>query len=422
MYCMPTSMNAARPSLRCARYFAACALLLACAEVAPVAREPVPLPAGTATPASPHDRELAAYGGSASVSTVAAAPGSATAAAPVAAPAAVRARAKSDYPAPRVVALPLVMDSADPLARDLAAADALADAGKYREATTKFNELARRAPKAVGPKLGLLRVRLAPLGAGFEYGALKGQRAALEILRDTGKVVADAPDYAPAHIELARAALLTGDAEKARAELLLVESDYRENAEYHSALAVSEIGRGNVRGAIVPARRAVALDEGSASRHGNLATILLLSGSVDDAIVEYDVQVLLAENSAQAHSDLGTAWLAAARADRALPSLRRAIVLDSSRASYHSNLGYAQTLLGDTAAARIALDRAIALDPKLVSAWLNLGVLLAKQPSTRAEARAALNKAKALAPSDPRVTANLEDLDELENSGRAPGP
>ncbi len=52
--------------------------------------------------------------------------------------------------------------------------------------------------------------------------------------------------------------------------------------------------------------------------------------------------------------------------------------------------------------------------PKLVSAWINLATALARNPRTRKEARADLERARALSPDDPRVKANLEELDALE--------
>ena len=63
---------------------------------------------------------------------------------------------------------------------------------------------------------------------------------------------------------------------------------------------------------------------------------------------------------------------------------------------------------------------ALRLDPKLVSGWMNLATALARDPRTRAEARSALERARALSPDDPRVKANLEELDELEHRSPAP--
>ncbi|MBL9112023.1 MAG: hypothetical protein JNM74_22250, partial [Myxococcales bacterium] len=63
---------------------------------------------------------------------------------------------------------------------------------------------------------------------------------------------------------------------------------------------------------------------------------------------------------------------------------------------------------------------AIRLDDKLASAWINLATVLAKDPKRRKEARSALEKARALDPQDPRVTANLEELDALEKGVKMP--
>jgi hypothetical protein len=54
------------------------------------------------------------------------------------------------------------------------------------------------------------------------------------------------------------------------------------------------------------------------------------------------------------------------------------------------------------------------MDPKLSSAWINLATALSRDPKTRGEARQALKTAAGLDPSDPRVKANLEELDALE--------
>jgi Flp pilus assembly protein TadD len=135
---------------------------------------------------------------------------------------------------------------------------------------------------------------------------------------------------------------------------------------------------------------------------------------VADAIKEYEVEVRLAPDDARAHSDLGTALLAQSDFTRAIPELRRAIQLDPKRATFHSNLGYALQLSGKISEATTEYREAIKIDPKLASAWINLATALARDPRTRGEARQALKTAANLDPSDPRVKANLEELDALE--------
>jgi Flp pilus assembly protein TadD len=126
------------------------------------------------------------------------------------------------------------------------------------------------------------------------------------------------------------------------------------------------------------------------------------------------------ENDARAHSDLGTALLADNQIPRAITELERAVALDPKRATFRSNLGYALQITGKLPEAIAHYREALKLDDKLASAWINLATALAKEPRTRKEARAALERAKALDPSDPRVKANLEELDALEKSS-APG-
>ena len=119
-------------------------------------------------------------------------------------------------------------------------------------------------------------------------------------------------------------------------------------------------------------------------------------------------------DGARAHSDLGTALLGTTDLERALSELRRAVALDPGRASFHSNLGYALQQSGHADEAIAEYHTALRLDPKAASAWINLGTALARTPRTRGEARAAFQRAGQLSPSDPRVKANLDELDALE--------
>jgi Flp pilus assembly protein TadD len=97
-----------------------------------------------------------------------------------------------------------------------------------------------------------------------------------------------------------------------------------------------------------------------------------------------------------------------------MSELRRAIALDPGRATFHSNLGYALQMQGMRNDAISEYQEALRLDGKLGSAWINLATLLARDPHTRADARAALETAKKIDPTDPRVKANLDELDALE--------
>lgn len=89
--------------------------------------------------------------------------------------------------------------------------------------------------------------------------------------------------------------------------------------------------------------------------------------------------------------------------------LERAVELDPKRATFRSNIGYALQLQGKHEA--IASYReAIRLDDKLASAWIPTSPRSSRRtPPTRAEARTALEKARARSiPQDPRVVANFK--------------
>jgi Flp pilus assembly protein TadD len=90
------------------------------------------------------------------------------------------------------------------------------------------------------------------------------------------------------------------------------------------------------------------------------------------------------------------------------------VQIEPARASFHSNLGFALQQSGRMDRARSEYREALRLDPKLVSAWINLATALARDASTRGQARAALERARVLSPGDPRVKANLAELDALD--------
>jgi Flp pilus assembly protein TadD len=130
--------------------------------------------------------------------------------------------------------------------------------------------------------------------------------------------------------------------------------------------------------------------------------------------------VQLADGDARAHAGLGTALLASGDLARAESELRRAITLDPTSSAAHSNLGYTLQLAKRVPEAIAEYREALHLAPKNARAWINLATALAKDPATRKDARAALEKARAIDPTDPSVKANLDELDALERGEIAP--
>jgi Flp pilus assembly protein TadD len=148
----------------------------------------------------------------------------------------------------------------------------------------------------------------------------------------------------------------------------------------------------------------------------------MMAGRTKEAITEYEARARMEDGEARAHSDLGTALLATQDLDRALSELGRAVQLDPQRPSAHSNLGYALQQAGHLDRAVAEYREALRLDPKLVSAWINLATALARDPKTRKEARADLERARGLSPDDPRVKANLDELDAVEKGSPLTSP
>jgi Flp pilus assembly protein TadD len=144
----------------------------------------------------------------------------------------------------------------------------------------------------------------------------------------------------------------------------------------------------------------------------------MMAGRTKEAIDEYRARARIDDTDPRAHSDLGTALLGTQDLQGSLTELQRAVELDPGRAAFHSNLGYALQQSGRIDRATAEYREALRLDPNFASAWINLATALARDPKSRAEARAALERARSLSPNDPRVTANLEELDALEKEAK----
>jgi Flp pilus assembly protein TadD len=310
--------------------------------------------------------------------------------------------------------LALSSGSDTPADRALLAGDHAFDRGDLDTAAKSYGAARTAAPTKPGPVVGLARIRIARTGLPMDYAAGKGNSEILAAVRDLRNAVQMDPRFGPALVELGRGLLLAGDAEGAVGTLRKGLALMINEAEAHSVLGVALLGTGRRDEALVELGRAASLDPGSATRHGNLGTVLFMNGRVADAVREYELQLQLDGDDARAHSDLGTALLASEDARRAIAELRRAIALDPSRATFHSNLGYAMQSQGMRTEAVAEYKEALRLDPQLGSAWINLATLLARDPATRPDARAALEAAKKIDPTDPRVKANLDELDALE--------
>ncbi|HLK41487.1 MAG TPA: tetratricopeptide repeat protein [Polyangiaceae bacterium] len=333
-------------------------------------------------------------------------------------------RPASARPPPRPVTIALASGRGGDEDAELVAADQAFERGDLGAAEQHYRAARSLAAKDVAPAVGLARVRIARVDVPLDFDGAPGNKDVMLAASDLARATKAAPTFGPAFVELGRARLLLGDAGLALDALRKGVELLGDEPEAHSQLGVALLATGHAAEAARELARAAELDPGSAARHGNLGTALMMAGRTKEAVDEYRIRVGMDDADARAHSDLGTALLGTQDLAAALAELERAVQLEPQRATFRSNLGYAMQQSGRFDRAIVEYREALRLDPKLVSAWINLATALARDPKTRAEARAALERARALSPGDPRVNANMQELDALEHASPkgAPGP
>ncbi|NRA33656.1 MAG: tetratricopeptide repeat protein [Polyangiaceae bacterium] len=295
--------------------------------------------------------------------------------------------------------------------RLLGADRAYAD-GRYQDAVKGYRAAAKMAPGDPAPIVGVVRASLAGSDVPTDYAARPKSWRAKAWLKELARALQLDKNYGPAWLETGRLQLILGLPNEALVALAISAKRLPGDAEAASALGVALLATGDSAGALVNFERAASLEPDNAERLSNLGTAYMMRGRVNPAIAAYERAVALTPDDSRAHGDLGTAFLGANRPDRAMPHLLRAVALSPKRATYRSNLGYAHQQSGQLEKAIAVYREALRLDPKLGSAWLNLGTALARQKKY-ADAEKAFLRAKKIDPTDPRVIANLKDLEEL---------
>lgn len=299
-----------------------------------------------------------------------------------------------------------------PAQRALALADAALQREDYAAAVQQYREARRLAPEDPAPLVGLVQARIGAWQIPTEYaGAVDESRlgSLFELLSQAERLD---PSFGPLHLQRGRLWLMKGQPQAARAELELALDRLPRDAEAHSALAVANLALGDKGAALEGFRRAAELEPNTPERQANLGTALMMHGDVRQAITAYRRAVQFAPNDARAHGDLGTALLAGHDVDGAMPHLMKAHQLAPERATFMSNLGYAHQLRGELEQAVHWYQRAIERDKRLNSAWINLATARAQQRRFD-EARRALDEAERIDPSDPRIPANRQELEQM---------
>ena len=141
----------------------------------------------------------------------------------------------------------------------------------------------------------------------------------------------------------------------------------------------------------------------------NLGAVRLARGDARSAIEAFRRAIELAPAVGRYRSDLGSAQLQAGALDDAVESLRHAAQASPDDAVVLGNLGYALALTDHLDDALTTLRRASAMPAATSGVFDNLGLVLLRR-GDRAGARAAFQRAVALAPDDPRGRTHLESM------------
>ena len=193
--------------------------------------------------------------------------------------------------------------------------------GKMDVARADFEDILRRWPKS---RMARLRLGQIDEGEGHDDQALKVYDA----------LVADAPDFEPAHVRrgiLLLAAHRTGDAAK----------------EFQTAIKQNPY------------------DTDAWTGLGNVASV---AGSAELAAQAYARAVQLSPANARAGYDLGLILIAGRRFGDAVSVLKRASAASPGDADLHDTLGVALFDSGDRSAALAQFDEALRIDPRNASA------------------------------------------------------
>ena len=261
----------------------------------------------------------------------------------------------------------------------IAAADALAEAGRMAEARAVYARACELDPDNADAWLML--------------GAMDGELGDVDAaLTSTGRALAAEPDYAEAHFThsllLHRVGRLQEAADSA---LRAVESD-PDYAEAWTALSGLYGQLGRFTEAEASSRRAIALQPGLAEAHVNLANALSGQGKHADAIQSLKEAVRAHPRMAQIFMTLGREHVCLQEWEQAAECFRSALSLGPPTPEALSRLGSALSAGGHLGEAEERYLQALRLDPRADDAKVGLSQVLLRQ-GRMAEADQLLSRA-----------------------------
>jgi serine/threonine-protein kinase len=145
----------------------------------------------------------------------------------------------------------------------------------------------------------------------------------------------------------------------------------------HNHLGFALASQGRIDESLGYFEQALRINPGDATVHVNLGNTLFRQHRIDDAIDHFRQALRIAPRHAQAHNHLGVALANKGRIDEAIDHFEQALRIDPRDASAHDNLGHALWLQGRIDKAIYHYRQAIAFDPRSAHAHNHLGVALA---------------------------------------------
>jgi protein O-mannosyl-transferase len=155
-------------------------------------------------------------------------------------------------------------------------------------------------------------------------------------------------------------------------------ADAPDHAVTHRELALILLQLGQTAEALAHVQEAIRLDPTSPENRDTLARLLQRANRHKEAIAEYREAVRLAPNEADWHNNLGAALLEDDQLAEAAHEFRESIRCDPRLPNAHRNLGVALAELNQLEEAAVQLREALRLDPSFSDAQLNLDEVTAR--------------------------------------------
>ncbi len=198
--------------------------------------------------------------------------------------------------------------------------------------------------------------------------------------------------------EQARKDLAQGRAEAAKAAFESLIKEHPKEADLHLFLGMAKLRLRDPQGAIVAARRAIALDPKHIDARTFLGWIELeVRGDPEAAIGEYRSVIEIRPDLPEAYTNLAAAQKRQGKLTEAIASLNKALELDGNSAAALNNRGWIHAEREKWIEARADFEQALRIDPDDQAALQGMALVLEKQRHY-AEAQQVLSRLNSRSP------------------------